>query len=82
MNVISVKLLDFTMICKVTDGIKTSILEFKNEPVLGMHPFTESKLTEAQYDAMEPDVERQADLQIALDATRSTLTDLFNSYNA
>jgi hypothetical protein len=82
MNVISVKLLDFTTLCKVTDGVKTTILEFKNDSVCGLHPFTESKLSVEQYEALQPDTEHQIDLSVILDATSSNLTALFTSYNA
>ena len=82
MNVISAVATEFATFAKVSDGTDTAILEFSNTPVLGLHEFKRSALTEEEYDAMQPSEDRILELQIALENTSVNMSALFASYNA
>lgn len=82
MNVISSKELEFTTIAKVSDGTDTAILEFANAPVLGVHPFKPSDLSDEEYEALEPDTEKNLQMQIILENTSVNMSALFASYNS
>ena len=82
MNVISAVATEFATFAKVSDGTDTAILEFSNTPVLGLHEFKQSTLTDEEYEDMNPDTERIIDLQVALENTSVNMSALFASYNA
>jgi len=82
MNVISAVATEFATFAKVSDGTDTDILEFSNTPVIGLHEFKRSTLTNEDYEALEPSEERILELQIALENTSVNISALFTSYNA
>lgn len=81
MNVISATAQEFSTFAKVSDGTDSAILEFSNTPVLGIHPFTVSHLTEQEYKDLNPDTERILELQAILENNATVFTALFTSYN-
>jgi len=81
MNVISATAQEFSTFAKVSDGTDSVILEFSNTPVLGLHEFKRSALTEQEYEDLNPDTERILELQAILENNATTFTALFTSYN-
>lgn len=82
MNVVSAVAQEFATYAKITDGTETAILEISNTPVLGLHEFKQSTLTEEEYEALSPSTERVLEMQIALENTSVNMSALFASYNA
>lgn len=82
MNVISAIATEFATFAKVSDGTDTAILEFSNAPILGLHQFKQSTLSDEDYEALEPSTDRILELQIALENTSVNMSSLFTSYNA
>jgi hypothetical protein len=82
MNVISAVATEFATFAKVSDGTDTAILEFSNTPILGLHEFKRSVLTDEDYEALGPSTDSILELQIALENTSVNMSSLFASYNA
>ena len=82
MNVVSSKELEFTTLALVSDGVDSAVLEFSNAPVLGLHAFKQSELTATEYEAVEPDTERNVTLQAILENLSVNSSALFADYNA
>ena len=82
MNVVSAVAQEFATYAKITDGVESVILEISNTPLLGLHEFKRSVLTEEEYEALSPSTERVLEMQIALENTSVNMSALFASYNA